>query len=119
ESNPSNLDICHDLITFTSPIPAKTILLKEKEENEFPDSKPIRKRKQIKLQQKLSNTFLEPSSQDHSISKNIKPGHIMEYMGLMLCDTTIDAEDRAFKANQEEIMCWSLYAGVLNFKLIR
>ncbi|RIB19192.1 hypothetical protein C2G38_2141744 [Gigaspora rosea] len=26
-----------------------------------------------------------------------------------LCNTGIDAEDRASKANQEEIICWSLY----------
>ena len=29
-----------------------------------------------KLRQELFNTSLEPSSQDHSISKNIKPGQI-------------------------------------------
>jgi len=73
-----------------------------------------------KLRQELFNTSLEPSSQDHSISKNIKPGQIEisetarpeKFEGMdgfvnlsQLCDTAIGAEDRASKANQEEIMC--------------
>ncbi|CAG8819531.1 8096_t:CDS:2, partial [Racocetra persica] len=82
----------------------------------------ISKKGTDKLRQELFNTSLEPSSQDHSISKNIKPGQIMEYMGVsqylaQLCDTAIDAEDRASKANQEEIMCWSLYGRNFEFQV--
>ncbi|CAG8594684.1 16017_t:CDS:2 [Acaulospora morrowiae] len=34
-----------------------------------------------------------------------------------LCDTAIGAEDRASKANQEEIMCWSLYGRDFEFQV--
>ncbi|CAG8551134.1 8514_t:CDS:2, partial [Acaulospora morrowiae] len=80
-----------------------------------------------KLWQELFNTSLELSSQDHSISKNIKSGQIeflrrpvpknsRAWMVLRsLCDTAIGAEDRASKANQEEIMCWSLYGRDFEF----
>ncbi|CAG8784681.1 28150_t:CDS:2, partial [Racocetra persica] len=34
-----------------------------------------------------------------------------------LCDTAIGAKDRASKANQEEIMCWSLYGRDFEFQV--
>ena len=34
-----------------------------------------------------------------------------------MCDTAIGAEDRASKANQEEIMCWSLYGRDFEFQV--
>ncbi|CAG8509315.1 9791_t:CDS:2 [Acaulospora morrowiae] len=99
-----------------------------------------------KLRQELFNTSLEPSSQDHSISKNIKPGQIeisetarpkkldsvdgsakcivnsfdineVSQHLAQLCYTAIGAEDRASKANQEEIMCWSLYGRDFEFQV--
>ncbi|CAG8719092.1 25775_t:CDS:2, partial [Gigaspora margarita] len=99
-----------------------------------------------KLQQELFNTSLETSLQDHSISKNIKPGQIeisetarpekiesvdgsakcivnsfdineVSQHLAQLCDTAIGAEDRASKANQEEIICWSLYGRDFEFQV--
>ncbi|CAG8618993.1 1000_t:CDS:2, partial [Diversispora eburnea] len=98
----SNISTHEELETSTFLIPTKTISLEEKEENEFLDSKykeqvskeimeRIRKKKlrdqdlslvshkkkgTDNLQQELFNTSLETSSQDHSLSKNIKPGQI-------------------------------------------
>ncbi|CAG8759530.1 40980_t:CDS:2, partial [Gigaspora margarita] len=110
-----------------------------KEIDEFLDFKSMdRKKGTDKLRQELFNTSLELSSQDHSISKNLKPGQIEisetarpeKFEGMdgfvkciansfdinevsqhlaQLCDTAISTEDRASKANQEEIMCWFLY----------
>ncbi|CAG8683305.1 6499_t:CDS:2 [Cetraspora pellucida] len=100
ESNTSNSDIYQNSVTPTSP--AETISLEENKENEFLDSKHKetvskkiiqcikekklrdqalslvnhKKKGTDKLRQELFNTSLELSSQDHSISKNIKPGQI-------------------------------------------
>ncbi|CAG8694273.1 40613_t:CDS:10 [Gigaspora margarita] len=99
-----------------------------------------------KLRQELFNTSLELSSQDHSISKNIKPeqieisettrpeklenvdgsvkcivnsfniNEVSQHLA-QLCETAIGAEDRASKANQEEIICWSLYGRDFEFQV--
>ncbi|CAG8743804.1 10156_t:CDS:2, partial [Dentiscutata erythropus] len=106
----------------------------------------ISKKGTDKLQQELFNTSLEPSLQDHSISKNIKPGQIeifkitrpekfesmdgsakcivnsfdinevLQHLA-QLCDTAIGAKDRALKAYQEEIISWSLYGRNFEFQV--
>ncbi|CAG8537253.1 14846_t:CDS:2 [Cetraspora pellucida] len=70
-----------------------------------------------KLWQELFNTSLEPSSQDHStcISKNTKSEQIK--ISETACPEKLESvdgsakcmKDQASRANQEEIICWSLY----------
>ncbi|CAG8710822.1 12210_t:CDS:2, partial [Acaulospora morrowiae] len=60
---------------------------------------------------------LEPSLQESQIIQNHRPA-VLEKLTLteawqhlaQLCDKAFDAEDRANRANQEEILYWSLYA---------
>ncbi|CAG8463946.1 2762_t:CDS:2, partial [Racocetra persica] len=142
----SNSDTQQELETSISPTPVKTISLEEKEENKFLDLMYKEQIRTDKLRQELFNTSLEMSLQDYSISKNIKPEQIkisetacpkkIESMDgsakcivnlfdineisqnlAQLCDTAIGAEDRALKANQEEIICWSLYGRDFEFQV--
>ena len=74
------------------------------------------------LKYKLFGFFSEsdsPSSINHNnmtkVFKTARPGKVTYSIDeasqhlAQLCDKAIDVEDKANRANQEEILCWCLY----------
>ncbi|CAG8740877.1 6427_t:CDS:2, partial [Acaulospora morrowiae] len=115
-----NSDIQQELEISTSPIPAKTISLEEK----IITSQDTKSSLSVKGGQGLIQELftLKPSLQESQIIQN-HVSEISETSGsgesnideawqhlTQLCNKAFDAEDKANRANQEEILYWSLYA---------